>query len=638
MVPSSQIYDGGRKDRGFGKAGMAQGKGKTPDGCWICGSTGHYSRQCPDRYAPGKGKSAHFHYTEEDQWAYAAAMAAAFMKGKGKGKHHGKNAAMAEDAMYFFRGKSQGKGKPMGKNYGTVNAYSMDYVGLHGLEIDEEANMDMQISVVDHGKSLKELAATTKKSMRQPTPSGGMGMLDSGAICSAGPEASIKRLVAAVLDRDHQAAIVVDAQKRPRFRYGSGKWGKALYQVRISSSLSSCSFYADALPDPEESKEPWFEVTTMLVPVLVGMDFFTSNGMIIDFNDGYAVCASQEQARPFVLPKNEKGHLMVDLVDFITQGDLCDHGHPQIQVLVGEDVDLGLQSFWLHEFGESGFLHNCTVLFAHEVEEDVKPRKSKPSSLFNEVWTRRQQLTQQHGLMGNLSSKLSFTTPSSSSSKHVDRENQSRGIGSKPCSDSRSSGPSCEGGSMALLGKAQCSKGSEQQMGSVDPLRKVRFEDGIHPHEGGTGQHNTLPNPSMVQMALDELHRELPPQVLPDAALVKIALDKVTAKERMKTYLEEYRKKMALAQQKVDKMKQEITVAKTATTSGAGLSASAGYPQPRTTSPPPKSTSTSASWEAVSPPKQEAQMMDFLTPEEKDRLMALVQSRMTASQQRQANR
>ena len=186
---------------------------------------------------------------------------------------------------------------------------------------------------------------------------------------------------------------------------------------------------------------------------------------------------------------------MVDLVDFITQGDLCDHGHPQIQVLVGEDVDLGLQSFWLHEFGESGFLHNCTVLFAHEVEEDVKPRKSKPSSLFNEVWTRRQQLTQQHGLMGNLSSKLSFTTPSSSSSKHVDRENQSRGIGSKPSSDSRSSGPSCEGGSMALLGKAQCSKGSEQQMGSVNPLRKVRFEDGIHPHEGCTGQHNTLPKP-----------------------------------------------------------------------------------------------------------------------------------------------
>ena len=275
-----------RKDRGFGKAGMAQGKGKTPDGCWICGSTGHYSRQCPDRYAPGKGKSAHFHYTEEDQWAYAAAMAAAFMKGKGKGKHPGKNAAMAEDAMYFFRGKSQGKGKSMGKNYGTVNAYSMDYVGLHGLEIDEEANMDMQTSVVDHGKSLKELAATTKKSMRQPTPSGGMGMLDSGATCSAGPEGSIKRLVAAVLDRDHQAAIVVDAQKRPRFRYGSGKWGKALYQVRISSSLSSCSFYAYALPDPEESKEPWFEVTTMLVPVLVGMDFITSNGMIIDFNDG----------------------------------------------------------------------------------------------------------------------------------------------------------------------------------------------------------------------------------------------------------------------------------------------------------------------------------------------------------------
>ena len=51
----------------------------------------------------------------------------------------------------------------------------------------------------------------------------------------------------------------MDAQKRPKFRYGSGKWGKALCQVTISSSLSSNRFQAFALPDPEESREPWFE-------------------------------------------------------------------------------------------------------------------------------------------------------------------------------------------------------------------------------------------------------------------------------------------------------------------------------------------------------------------------------------------
>ena len=108
----------------------------------------------------------------------------------------------------------------------------------------------------------------------------------------------------------------MDAQKRPKFRYGSGKWGKALCQVTISSSLSSNRFQAFALPDPEESRESWFEEKTMFVRVLVGMDFITHNGMIIDFYDGYTVCAAQEQPHPLHLPRNNKGHFMVDLVQF----------------------------------------------------------------------------------------------------------------------------------------------------------------------------------------------------------------------------------------------------------------------------------------------------------------------------------
>ena len=74
----------------------------------------------------------------------------------------------------------------------------MDYVGLHGLEIEADPDLDLQASVKGNHSD---------PTMKQVTPCGGMGMLDSGAACSAGPEGSIKRLIAPVLDRDHQAAV-----------------------------------------------------------------------------------------------------------------------------------------------------------------------------------------------------------------------------------------------------------------------------------------------------------------------------------------------------------------------------------------------------------------------------------------------
>ena len=135
-----------RKDRGFGK-GSSSAKG---EGCFICGNPNHYSRQCPDRFAPnskGKGKSMNYAWPEDDDWAYAAA---AHMKGKAKGKGYGgKNANYMDELYYAFKGKHHGKGKGKfkSKNQGTVNAYTMDYVGFHGLEIDADPAMDLHASV-----------------------------------------------------------------------------------------------------------------------------------------------------------------------------------------------------------------------------------------------------------------------------------------------------------------------------------------------------------------------------------------------------------------------------------------------------------------------------------------------------------
>ena len=106
----------------------------------------------------------------------------------------------------------------------------------------------------------------------------------------------------------------------------------------MESSLSSHTFHAYALPDPEESKEPWFN-DSMLVPVLIGMDFIDSHGLIIDFSDDMAVCGNHPEGKPFYLPRNSKKHLMVDVVQFLTEGNICSQGSPTINVVMGDGID-----------------------------------------------------------------------------------------------------------------------------------------------------------------------------------------------------------------------------------------------------------------------------------------------------------
>ena len=66
------------------------------------------------------------------------------------------------------------------------------------------------------------------------------GMLDCGATASAGPEASVQRLIEAVLRQDKSATVTVDPNQRPYFRYGSGRWGDPPIRTLWPPSSLSC--------------------------------------------------------------------------------------------------------------------------------------------------------------------------------------------------------------------------------------------------------------------------------------------------------------------------------------------------------------------------------------------------------------
>ena len=60
-------------------------------------------------------------------------------------------------------------------------------------------------------------------------------MLDCGATASAGPEASAKKLISHLRAFDASLLVELNYERRPFFRYGSGKWCQALYHAVVTS-------------------------------------------------------------------------------------------------------------------------------------------------------------------------------------------------------------------------------------------------------------------------------------------------------------------------------------------------------------------------------------------------------------------
>ncbi|CAJ1342921.1 unnamed protein product, partial [Effrenium voratum] len=85
---------------------------------------------------------------------------------------------------------------------------------------------------------------------------------------------------------------------------------------------------AQSAKDNEENR-------SLLVPVLVGMDFAgdTGTGMVVDLVDGTCVFSLIDPLRHYTLQQNSKGHYMVDLVEYLTGGVTVSQGHANIILL-----------------------------------------------------------------------------------------------------------------------------------------------------------------------------------------------------------------------------------------------------------------------------------------------------------------
>ncbi len=308
-----------RKDRGFGA--VMQGKGAGGGRCFTCGGQ-HFARDCPDRRGPRpKGYGKHSSYAADYYDDLYFNKGKSKSKGKGKGKR-----SMWMEAQAWMKGK--GKGKSKGKDTSrAVNAYASNmFVG--GLELSESY----------------ELQSSSTSASNVHT-----GMLDCGATASAAPEAVVQGLIGSVLAKDKSAKIEFDQSARPYFRFGNGRWGRALCRVhmssRVSGQLQTFSLYT--LPSPAEYYQSNFDKQT-LVPLLIGMDFLGNKGtgLLIDFGTGLAMCTKEENPEIFQLEVNPKGHYIYDIVYHLTRGNTCMEGNAHVLVRrcpLGSEADMSQQ-------------------------------------------------------------------------------------------------------------------------------------------------------------------------------------------------------------------------------------------------------------------------------------------------------
>eukprot|EP00438_Fugacium_kawagutii_P031764 Skav205351 [mRNA] locus=scaffold1956:24961:32706:- [translate_table: standard] len=475
-----------QRDRGFGGVlGKASSKGQDGPRCHHCGSRDHFVKDCPDKLHPGKGKSKFGMTLEPYDLDYHDNMY--FSKGSSKGLKgkKGYNSYLVDGSLFwsskgkpsFYKGSRKGfptKGIPAG-----VNAYGME---LYPFELLPSSSTS---SMASSG------VPQPVRSHVRPTE----GLLDTGATASAGPDASIRRLVQCLQGVDPKLEVTSDISRRPMFRFGSGKWGRAVCHVTLTSSMSGTprSFELYVLPNPEEFYEPWF-TPDLLVPILIGMNFVDQQGLVVDFSDGLTLSAAIPNSQPFHLRRNEKGHYVLDVVSFLTG-----------QALTPEQMNQMIPSSWSprpsksedHSVLESGL---CIYGLEQEASHDVLVSMSHDGGRGRQFF---QSLAERHGFdvqrwqpssaqpsMSACSPAIPLDLREPRPQAHDLQGLQEIRTGSSPVEGQgdRSGFPGSPSISnmLAMFRRSQCLRQRLEQVRSLVPLLGVSASDELHPSRRST--------------------------------------------------------------------------------------------------------------------------------------------------------
>ena len=209
-----------------------------------------------------------------------------WQKGKGKGKPMGGRGSFQN---HWMQGK--GKGKPKGR-HGSGKGFGCKHNNTcHMLSVDLPPE-EMLFNPV-------QTSSSSERSL--PTES----LIDTGATATAGGKNAVRDLCKALVTARPDLKIDIHEQSRPWFRFGDGRWCRALYRVTtcnycISDKRSHVDVSIYALP-------------AQGVPVLTGMRELPSMNAILNCSSGRCLL----YGRPVELQKNPKNHLILDYLKHV---------------------------------------------------------------------------------------------------------------------------------------------------------------------------------------------------------------------------------------------------------------------------------------------------------------------------------
>ena len=124
-------------------------------------------------------------------------------------------------------------------------------------------------------------------------------IIDSGATVSAGGQEAVNQLVGTLASLRPDMNVTVVTTDRPYFRYGSGRWGQALFLVKLHFG-GQFSMRIYSLPSPG-------------VPVLVGMREIQELKLIINTVNGHALLLDQPRKLTVTKKKQILLNFLTDL-------------------------------------------------------------------------------------------------------------------------------------------------------------------------------------------------------------------------------------------------------------------------------------------------------------------------------------